>query len=154
VTDAAASGSVTGTAALPLARSRQELRAAEALLEAGFPAQAVSHACLAGLNVASAALSVLGECPATSAGVVSAFGRRVVGQNAVDHDTGRVLRRLYEDRHEVEHALVDAPPEEARGAVEDARRLVEGTAAWIGRRENGSRAPLSHAPDVDRGIRG
>jgi uncharacterized protein (UPF0332 family) len=146
VTDAAGSGSLADAAALPLGRGRQELRATEALLEAGFPAQAVSHACLAGLHAASAALSVLGECPATSAGVVSAFGRRVVGEDAVDHETGRVLRRLYEDRNEVEQGLVDAPPEEARGALEDARRFVEATAAWIGRRETALRHPAkSHA---------
>jgi uncharacterized protein (UPF0332 family) len=141
VTDAAGSASVTGAAALPLGRGWQELRATEALLEAGFPAQAVSHACLAALHAASAALSVLGECPATSAGVVSAFGRRLVGEDAVDHEIGRVLRRLYEDRNEVEQALRDAPPEEARGALEDARRFVEATAAWIGRRESALRPP-------------
>jgi uncharacterized protein (UPF0332 family) len=141
VTDTAGSGSVAGSPALPLGRSWQELRATEALLEAGFPAQAVSHACLAGLHAASAALSVLGECPATSAGVVSAFGRRLVGEDVVDHEIGRALRRLYEDRNEVEQALGDAPPEEARGALEDARRFVEATAAWIGGRENGSQTP-------------
>ena len=129
---------MTDGAALTLGRGRQELRAAEALLEAGFSAQAVSHAYLAGLHAASAALSLLGEFPATSSGVISAFGRRVVGENGIDHETGRVLRRLYEDRREVEHALADAPPEEARSAVEDAGRFVEATAAWIGRRETGS----------------
>jgi uncharacterized protein (UPF0332 family) len=129
---------VNGAAELPLGRGRQELQAAEVLLDAGFPAQAVSHAYLAGFHAASAALSVLGECPATSAGVISAFGRHVVGQDGVDHETGRVLRRLYEDRNEVEHGLVDAPPEKARGAVADAGRFVEATATWIGRRARAS----------------
>jgi uncharacterized protein (UPF0332 family) len=119
---------------LPLARGRQELEAAEALLEAGFPAQAVSRAYLASYHAASAALSVLGELPATSAGMISAFGRHVVGENGVDHETGRVLRRLYEAGREVDYGLVDPPPEEARGAVEDAGRFVEATAAWIERR--------------------
>jgi uncharacterized protein (UPF0332 family) len=119
---------------LPLGRGRQELAAAEALLEAGFPAQAVSRAYLAGYHAASAALSVLGELPATSVGVISAFGRHVVGEDGVDHETGRVLRRLYESRREVDCGLVDAPPEEARGAVEDAERFVDATAAWIERR--------------------
>jgi uncharacterized protein len=119
---------------LPLGRGRQELEAAEALLEAGFPAQAVSRAYLAAYHAASAALSVLGELPATSAGMISAFGRHVVGENGVDHETGRVLRRLYEAGREVDYGLVDPPPEEARGAVEDAGRFVEATAAWIERR--------------------
>ncbi len=128
---------MSGTAELPLVRGRQELKAAEALLEAGFPAQAVSHAYLAGFHAASAALAVLGEVPATSSGVISAFGRHVVGENGIDHETARVLRRLYEDRNDIEHGLADAPLEEARGAVADASRFVEATASWIGRRERG-----------------
>lgn len=132
---------MSGAAELPLGRGRQELKAAEALLEAGFPAQAVSHAYLAGFHAASAALLLLGERPATSSGVISAFGRHVVGQNGFDHDTGRVLRRLYEDRNEVDHGLVEAPVNEARGAVADAGRFVEATATWIGRRESGEQPP-------------
>ena len=128
---------MSGTAELPLGRGRQELKAAEALLEAGFPAQAVSHAYLAGFHSASAALALLGEVPATSSGVISAFGRRVVGENGIDHETARVLRRLYEDRNDIENGLVDAPLEEARGAVADASRFVEAIASWIGQREGG-----------------
>jgi uncharacterized protein (UPF0332 family) len=126
---------VSGAAELPLGRGRQELKAAEALLEAGFPAQAVSHAYLAGFHAASAALAVLGEVPATSSGVISAFGRHVVGENGIDHETARVLRRLYEDHNDIEKGLVEAPLEEARGAVADANRFVEATASWIGKRE-------------------
>jgi uncharacterized protein (UPF0332 family) len=129
---------VIGSPELPLARGRQELRAAELLLGAGFPEQAVSRAYLAGLHAASAALAVLGEQPATSAGVISAFGRHVVGADGVDHETGRILRRLYEDRHEVDYGLVAAPVAEARGAVEDAERLVEAAALWIDRRAGGA----------------
>lgn len=128
---------MSGTAELPLGRGRQELKAAQALLEAGFPAQAVSHAYLAGFHSASAALALLGEVPATSSGVISAFGRRVVGENGIDHETARVLRRLYEDRNDIENGLVDAPLEEARGAVADASRFVEAIASWIGQREGG-----------------
>jgi uncharacterized protein (UPF0332 family) len=117
-----------------LERGREELRAARALLDAGFPAQAVSHAYLAGHHAASAALSVLGEHAVTPPGVISAFGRGVVGQDGVDHETGRVLRRLYEDRHDVDHGLAPAPPERARGSLADAERLVEATASWIAKR--------------------
>jgi uncharacterized protein (UPF0332 family) len=128
---------VSGTTERPLGRGRQELKAAAALLEAGFPAQAVSHAYLAGFHAATAALAVLGEVPATSSGVISAFGRHVVGENGIDHETARVLRRLYEDRNEIENGLVEAPVEEARGALEDASRFVEATARWIAEREGG-----------------
>ena len=122
---------MTDAAAVSLGRGRQELRAAGALLDAGFPAQAVSHAYLAGFHAASAALAVLGDCPATSAGVISAFGRRVVGENGFDHETGRILRRLYEDHNEVDHGLVEAPVGEAQSAVQDAERLLEAAAGWI-----------------------
>lgn len=127
-------------AELPLGRGRQELKAAEALLQAGFPAQAVAHAYLAGFHAASAALGVVGEVPATSSGVISAFGRHLVGDDGIDHETARVLRRLYEDRNEIENGLVDAPLEEARGAVADASRFVEATASWIGRQGDGEQA--------------
>ena len=123
---------------LPLGRGRQELRAAMALLNAGFPEQAVSRACLAGLHAASAALAVVGELPATNTGVISAFGRHVVGDDGMDHDTGRILRRLYEDRHEVDHGLAEVPEEEARNAVADAAHFVEATAVWIARRADGA----------------
>jgi uncharacterized protein (UPF0332 family) len=128
---------VSGTAELPLERGRQELKAAELLLEAGFPAQAVTHAYRAGLHAASAALAVLGEVPATSSGVISAFGRHVVGENDVHHETARVLRRLYEDQKDIDDGLVEAPLEEARGAVADAGRFVEATAMWIEQRTSG-----------------
>jgi hypothetical protein len=71
--------------------------------------------------------------------VISAFGRHVVGDDGVVHETGRVLRRLYEDRYDIDNGLADAPPEEARAAVADASRFVEATASWIERREGGDR---------------
>jgi uncharacterized protein (UPF0332 family) len=126
---------VSATAEVPLGRGRQELKAAEALLEAGFPAQAVSHAYRAGLHAASAALAVLGEVPATSSGVISAFGRHVVGENGIDHETARVLRRLCEDRNDVDYGLVDVPLEQARDAVADGSRFVEAIALWIGSKD-------------------
>jgi uncharacterized protein (UPF0332 family) len=145
---------VSETAELQLGRGRQELKAAEALLEAGFPAQAVSHAYLAAFRAATAALAVLGEVPATNSGVISAFGRHVVGETGVDHETGRVLRRLYEDRNDIENGLVDAPVEEARGASEDASRFVEATASWIGRRAGGEWPARVSRDDVDRDMGG
>jgi uncharacterized protein (UPF0332 family) len=127
---------VSESAELTLGRGRQELGAAEALLDAGFPAQAVSRAYLAGFHAASAALAALGERPATSTGVISAFGRHVVGEDGLDHEIGRALRRLYEDSREVDYGLAEAPPGEARKAVGDAERLVAATAAWLERRRS------------------
>ena len=119
---------------LSLERGREELRAGQALLEAGFPSQAVSRAYLAGFHAASAALTAIGEAPATRTGVLSAFARRVVGEDDVDYETGRILRRLFEDRNDVDYALAAAPPGIARTALDDAERLLEATAGWIEQR--------------------
>jgi uncharacterized protein (UPF0332 family) len=116
---------------MPLDRGREELRAATVLLDAGFPSQALSRAYLGALRAAEAALLTVDDAPSTPAGVVSAFRRRVVVQGGLDPDHGRALRRLYEDRRDVDHALADAPPDEARRAIGDAGAFVEAAARWI-----------------------
>ena len=120
-----------------LARGREEVRAAHALLEAGFPSQAVAHAFMAGFQAATAALQVIGETPATRTGVLSAFARQVVTEGGLDHEAGRILRKLFEDRNDVDHALTDAPPEEARAAIASAERLLEATSDWMQRSASG-----------------
>lgn len=115
-------------------RAREEIRAARALQQAGFPSQAVSRSFYAAAHVASAALLVVGETPATEAGVVAAFGRRVVGDGGVEYEDGRTLRKLFEDRNGVDRALLDAPQDEARKAIAAAERLVEVTGRWIAAR--------------------
>jgi uncharacterized protein (UPF0332 family) len=117
--------------ALPLGRGREELRAAEALLEAGFPSQALSRAYFAGFHAATAALLVLGEAPSTRSGVVSAFGRRVIEQGGLEREVGRSLRKLFEDRIDVDYALADVPAEEAGLAIAEAERLVDAATRWI-----------------------
>jgi len=117
--------------ARPVERAREDVRAARSVLEAGFPSQAVLLAYSAGLHTAVGALAVLGERPSTDAGVVSAFGRRVVGDGGVDHEFGRTLRQLYEDRNDVEQALLHAPKEEAERAIQGAERLVEAGARFV-----------------------
>jgi uncharacterized protein (UPF0332 family) len=122
---------VSPPAKLPLARGREEVRAARALLEAGFPTQAVSHAFMAGYQAATAALHAIGEAPATSTGMLSAFNRYVVGDGRIDHEDGRILRKLFEDRSYVDHALGQAPRQEAEAAIESAERLLDATSRWI-----------------------
>jgi uncharacterized protein (UPF0332 family) len=116
--------------ALPEERSRDELRAARALLEANLPAQAVSRAYFAGLHAAAAALLVLGDSQTTEVGIVTAFFRRVP-DDGFDPEAGRLLRKLFEDRTDVDFALASAPPEEAQRAIDDADRLVRSIAAWM-----------------------
>jgi uncharacterized protein (UPF0332 family) len=114
-----------------LARGREELRAARALCEAGFPSQALSRAYLAAFDAASAALVTIGEKPLTRTGVISAFGRRVVREGGLDHEVGRGLRRLFDDRDFVDYRLGEAPAEESQSAIRDAERLLDATAHWI-----------------------
>ena len=116
-----------------LRRCHEELRAARVLLDAGLPSQAVSRAYMAGYHAAAAALLPLGELPATHPGVVSAFGRQLVADRGFDHHVGRVLRRLFDDRADVDDGLAEAPPAMARTAVADAQRLVEEVERWLAR---------------------
>ncbi len=117
-----------------LARGREELRAAQVLLDAGFPSQALSRAYIAAFDAAAAALESIGEMPHTRTGVISAFGRRIVSEGGLDHEVGRNLRRLFDDRDYVDYALGQAPTEEARAAISDAGRLFDATVQWIERR--------------------
>lgn len=118
---------------LPLTRAHQELRAAQALLDGGFPSQALSRAYLAAFHAASAALMSIGETPHTRTGVISAFGRRIVSEGGFDHEVGRKLRRLFDDADYVDYALGEAPPEQASSAINDAALLLDATVRWIER---------------------
>jgi uncharacterized protein (UPF0332 family) len=124
---------VNGELELLLARARQELRAAQVLLDGGFPSQALSRAYLAAFHTASAALMSIGETQHTRPGVISAFGRHVVSEGGFDHEVGRKLRRLFDDRDYVDYALGEAPPEQARRAIGDAGLLLDATVQWIER---------------------
>lgn len=114
-----------------LERGREEVRAATALLAAGFPSQALSRAYVGAMCGAEAALQAVDAVPETPAGVVSAFNRRVVVQGGLDSAHGQALRRLFDDRHDVDHALAHAPVEEARTAVSDAAALIAAAESWI-----------------------
>jgi uncharacterized protein (UPF0332 family) len=116
--------------ATPLERGREDVRAAQALLDAGFPSQAVSRASAGALNAATAALVALGETPATEAGVVAAFARWVVTDDRLDPDHARALRKLFEDGNDVDRALAEAPVDEAEDAIA-AAKVVIGAAARI-----------------------
>ena len=115
----------------PLDRGREEVRAAQVLLDAGLPSQAVSRACSAAVNAARAALMSVGETPSTSAGVVAAFSRHMLGDDRHDPEDARALRKLFEDRNDVDHALAQAPTSEAEDAIEAANRVVAAAVGFI-----------------------
>jgi uncharacterized protein (UPF0332 family) len=119
-----------------LSRGREEIEAARALLEAGFPSQALSRAYFACFHAASATLEAVGDVPVTHTGVVSAFARHAVAQDGVGHEAGRILRRLFEHRGDVDYGLSDAPASTARAAIEDAERLIAVTERWIAERSS------------------
>jgi uncharacterized protein (UPF0332 family) len=126
---------VTGTPrGAPLNRAHEEIRAARALLAAGFPSQALSRAYLAGFHAAGAALVAVDQLPATRTGVVSTFGRQIVAERGFDHEIGRVVRRLFEDRNDVDFGFAEASAEVASGAIHAAERLLAATEAWLAER--------------------
>jgi uncharacterized protein (UPF0332 family) len=125
-----------GQWALPEERSRDELRAARALLAEDLPTQAVAHAYLAALHAAAAALLALGDPQASEVGVVTTYVQHVP-EAGLDPESGRLLRKLFEDRMDVDFALANAPTADAERAVEDAERLVRSIAAWMAERAAG-----------------
>lgn len=125
-----------GEWALPEERSRDELRAARALLAEELPVQAVSHAYFAALHAAGAALLALGDAQSSEVGIVTTFVQHVP-EEGLDPESGRVLRKLFEDRMDVDYALANAAPADAERAVEDAERLVKSIAAWMADRAAG-----------------
>jgi uncharacterized protein (UPF0332 family) len=116
--------------ALPAERCRDELRAARALLDAGLPAQAVSRAWFAALHSAAAALAAIGERPSSPTEVVSSFARSISGYG-IAPETGRTLRKLFEDHRDVDYALAVPAAGDGERAVGDAERFVDETTRWI-----------------------
>ena len=112
-------------------RSRREIAAARLLASKGFPAQAVSRAYFAAFFAAEEALLALDETRSKHAGVVSAFGRRVVKEGGLEEPTGRLLRSLFERRNQADYVPVEVPPEEAELAIADAERFVDAVHAWL-----------------------
>jgi uncharacterized protein (UPF0332 family) len=117
----------------PLERGREELAAAQALLDAGFPSQALSRACAAALSAARGALLAAGETPTTSAGVAAAFTRRIIVDDRQEPEHARALRKLLEDRNDVENGLAQAPVSEAEDAIVAAKGIVAAAARFVER---------------------
>lgn len=117
-----------------LERAEQELQAADALLDAGFPSQALSRAYLGAFHAAQATLFETDEVTAVHAGVVSAYIRRASARGGTDQLLARALRKLFEDRQDVDYGLADAPAREARLAIEDARRILDAAVERLARK--------------------
>lgn len=114
-----------------LARSRQELAAAQLLAGQGFTSQAVSRAYYAAFYAAERALVELGESRSKHAGVVAAFGKLIVKQEGLDASAGRALHSLFEMRLDADHDPEPVPDEETRAALAAAQLCVDAVESWL-----------------------
>ncbi len=119
--------------AASLTRSREELAAAQLLVDNGFPAQAVSRAYYAAFYAAEAALLRIGQVRSKHAGVIAAVGRHLVAERGLDPQAGRLLRSLFERRSRADYETEGVPLDEGRRAVSDATAVVEAIEAWSAR---------------------
>jgi uncharacterized protein len=117
-----------------LARSRQELAAAQLLAREGFSAQAVSRAYYAAFYAAERALAELGESRSKHAGVVAAFGKLIVKQEGLDASAGRALHSLFGMRLDADYDPEPVPDEEARAALDAAQLCVDAVESWLASR--------------------
>lgn len=118
-----------------LERGRRELEAAEALLRGDFFEQAISRAYFACFYTAEMALFSLGETGNDHAGVIAAFGRRVIREGGLKPEMGELLHSLFEDRMDADYRFIAAPPARARERVADAGRFVAAVREWIEKRD-------------------
>lgn len=116
-----------------LSRSRQELAAAQLLIDNGFPAQAVSRAYHAAFYAAEAALLQIDEVRSRHSGVIAAVGRHLVAERGLDPEAGRLLRSLFERRSRADYETEAVPLAEGRRAVSDATVVVEAIEVWSAR---------------------
>jgi uncharacterized protein (UPF0332 family)/predicted nucleotidyltransferase len=111
--------------------ARRELSAAGVLLATDHPSAALAHAYRAAHLAAEAALIAAGEPTITPSGVVAGFGQRLAVEDAIAPEHARALRRLFEDRHAIDHTLIETPDAEARDAVAAATAITEACEEWI-----------------------
>lgn len=126
---------MTGRGKRGVARSREELDVARLLAANGFGSQATSRAYYAAFYAAEAALLALGETRSKHSGVISAFGRLVVGEGGLGTESGDALRSLFRRRNEADYGGLSASSKEAEAAIGDAERFVEAVEAWLAGRE-------------------
>ncbi len=120
--------------ALHLARAKSDLEAARALTGAGFHAQAVSRAYYAVFYAAEAALLRLGETRSKHAGVIAAFGKRVVKEGGLEREIGAILHARFEQRLEADYGRGEVSATDAEGALRDAERFVAAVERWLATR--------------------
>jgi uncharacterized protein (UPF0332 family) len=114
-----------------LARAKEELAAAAALLAAGFPRQSISRAYYGAFYAAEAALTAVGVRRSKHSGVISAVGQLLVKERDLPEHVGRLLRSLFERRAAADYELLDVSDAEAAAAITDADAAVTAVAEWL-----------------------
>ena len=114
-----------------IARAREEIDAATLLLDNGFTTQALSRAFHGAYHAAETALLVLGETRGDFSDVVSAFVRRVVRERALDPESGRLLRSLFNQSLLADHGYEPVPATEAGAAIAAATTVVVEVEKWL-----------------------
>ena len=108
-----------------LQRAIKAVRAAESLLDNGFPEDAVSRAYYAVLHAARAALMVEGLAARTHTGVRRRFGTDLVQSGSIEGEWAKVLARAQSARETADYDTATAMDEErAADLVDQARRFV------------------------------
>jgi len=117
-----------------LARGKRDLGAARALRTAGFDAQAVSRAYYAAFYAAEATLLALGDTRSKHAGVIAAFGKRVVKEGGLEPPVGGLLAALFELRLEADYGRSSFTTEDSAVAIADAERFLSAVEGWLASR--------------------
>jgi len=115
-----------------LTSARSWLARAEDSLGSGFPAGPVADAYFAMLYAARAALSEEGRNAKTHRGTWTLFGELFVSNGRFDRDLYRRARVAEERRVGAHYEGTLASEVEARTAVEDAHRFIEGVEGMLG----------------------
>jgi uncharacterized protein (UPF0332 family) len=114
------------SAAAELQLANEELKAAEHLLNAGFPRIALARAYFAVFHAVRARLYAEGLEPRTHAGVQHLWNVHIVRGGSYDAATARLLARLQKFRVEADYAQAFVVDEAgANEELEAARGLVE-----------------------------
>jgi uncharacterized protein (UPF0332 family) len=114
-----------------MSSARDRLRAARAVLEAGFPAPAASEAYYAALYAARAALSERDRYAKTHAGTWTLFFELFVSTGRFDPEVFSAARRTQEAREQSDYEAATIPPERAQEILDAAQQFVDSVAAMV-----------------------
>jgi uncharacterized protein (UPF0332 family) len=107
--------------------ARDELEAAQILLDAGKYRKAVSGAYYAVFHIASAALLWHDQERAKHSGIESQFGFLLIKSGKIEEEYGRIYMKARRERERSDYDVLATPPvtSEAAASLSEAQRFVE-----------------------------